>query len=197
MSNYALNIQLKEGNPVAFQALFKTLFPRLIGYCRLFVRDSAQAEDLVQECFLKFWEKRETINPNRSVESLLFVMLRNKCLNHLRDAKLLKKNTNILSFDENELQYLYQLDFLEKEELSLEEQLIESMKEAINKLPEKRQLVFKKAKLEGYKNQEVAEKLCISVKAVEKHLHQAKNQIRSELLAKFPLLSTFIWILLS
>ncbi len=196
MGNSVLNIQLKEGNPGAFQEFFKVTYPRLIGYCKLFVKNNAQAEDLVQECFLKFWEKRANIQPHQSAESLIFVMLRNRCLNHLRDQKLIEVNVEDLSFGNNELQHLFQLDFLEKEEKTIEEELIESMKIAIDNLPEKRKIVFTRAKLEGLKNQEVAKELGISVKAVEKHLHEAKEQLRREMLSKFPMLSALILILL-
>lgn len=196
MESAQLNIRLKEGNSAAYEELFKQTFPRLLGYCRLFINDQAQANDLVQECFVRLWEKRQTIDPRQSVESLLFVMLRNRCLNHLRDQKndLIEKKLN--NINENELQHLYQLDFAGREEKTLEEQLIEAIRESVQELPEKRRLVFIKAKIEGKKNKEVAEELGISVKAVEKHLHQAKEQIRTQMLKEFPLLSILIAIIL-
>ena len=168
----------------------------MLGYCRLFIHDQAQANDLVQECFVKLWEKRATIKSTQSIESLLFVMLRNKCLNYLRDQKLHYLEKDIASIKENELQHLYQLDFTGREEKTMEENLIEAIRESVEKLPEKRKLVFIKAKVEGKKNKEVADELGISVKAVEKHLHQAKEQIRNEMLKEFPLLSILIAIIL-
>ncbi|BBE17129.1 RNA polymerase ECF-type sigma factor [Aquipluma nitroreducens] len=196
MENIQLNIRLKEGNPSAFEELFKKTFPRMLGYCKLFIHDQAQANDLVQECFVKLWEKRNTIKSTQSIESLLFVMLRNKCLNFLRDQKLRDFEKNIELLKENELQHLYQLDFIGKEEKTLEESLIEAIRESVEKLPEKRKLVFIKAKIEGKKNKDVADELGISLKAVEKHLHQAKEQIRTEVLEKFPLLSILIAFIL-
>ena len=196
VENIQLNIRLKEGNPSAFEELFKQTFPRMLGYCKLFIHDQARANDLVQECFVKLWEKRNTIKTTQSIESLLFVMLRNKCLNYLRDQKLRDYEKDIESIKENELQYLYQLDFIGKEEKTLEESLIEAIRASVEKLPEKRKLVFIKAKIEGKKNKDVAEELGISLKAVEKHLHQAKEQIRQEVLLKFPLLSVLIAIIL-
>lgn len=168
----------------------------MLGYCGLFIHDQAQANDLVQECFVKLWEKRSTIKITQSVESLLFVMLRNRCLNYLRDQKLHQGEKNINQLEENELQHLYQLDFTGKEEKSLEEKLVEAIRESVEKLPEKRKLVFVKAKIEGKRNREVAEELGISIKAVEKHLHQAKEQISQEMLIKFPMLSVIIALLL-
>ena len=196
VENIQLNIRLKEGNPSAFEELFKQTFPRMLSYCKLFIHDQAQANDLVQECFVKLWEKRTTIKSAQSIESLLFVMLRNKCLNYLRDQKLHDFEGNIELLKENELQHLYQLDFIGKEEKTLEECLIEAIHVSVDKLPEKRKLVFIKAKIEGKKNKDVADELGISLKAVEKHLHQAKEQIRTEVLEKFPLLSILIAFIL-
>ena len=196
VENSQQNIRLKEGNPAAYEELFKQTFPRMLGYCRLFIHDPEQANDLVQECFIKLWEKRSSINPTQSVESLLFVMLRNRCLNYLRDKKFHTIEKEIDTIGENELQHLYQLDFIGKEEKTLEEQLIVAIRESVEKLPEKRKIVFTKAKIEGKKNKEVADELGISVKAVEKHLHQAREQIRQEMLLKFPLLAVMIAMLL-
>lgn len=196
MENSQLNIRLKEGNPSAYEELFKQTFPRMLGYCRLFIHDQAQANDLVQECFVKLWEKRTTIRTTQSVENLLFVMLRNRCLNYLRHKKLHLDEKDIDSLIPNELQYIYQLDFIGKEEKPLEEKLVESIFQSIEKLPEKRKLVFTKAKIEGKKNKEVADDLGISIKSVEKHLHLAKEQIRQEMLLKFPLLTVLISMIL-
>ena len=192
-----LNIQLKEGDPAAYEMLFKQTFPRLLGYCRLFVHDQASANDLVQECYVRLWEKRETISPMQSVESLLFIMLRNRCLNFLRDQKNDQKEQRIGFIPESELQHLYQLDFTGREEKTLEEKLIEAIRLSVAKLPEKRRQVFIKTKIEGKKNREVAAEMGISVKAVEKHLHQAKEQIREEMLQKFPMLTILIALFVS
>lgn len=187
-----INIRLKEGNPAAYEELFKQAFPRMLGYCGLFIHDQSQANDLVLECFITLWEKHTSINVAQSVESLLFVMLRNRCLNYLRDQKIHLSEKNINLMEDNELQYLFQLDFMGKEETSLEEQLIMAIRKSVDKLPEKRKIVFVKAKIEGMKNKDVADELDISVKAVEKHLHLAKEQIRQEMLLEFPLLSVLI-----
>jgi RNA polymerase sigma-70 factor (ECF subfamily) len=167
----------------------------MLSYCRLFIHDQDQANDLAQDCFVKLWEKRSTIKDSQSVESLLFVMLRNRCLNYLRDQKLHWADKNLYTLDENELQHLFQLDFMGREEASLKEQLLFSIQQSVDKLPAKRKEVFVKAKMEGKKNKEVADELGISVKAVEKHLHQAKEQIRQEMLLKFPLLSVMIFMI--
>lgn len=191
-----LNIRLIEGNPGAYEELFKQTFPRLKGYCSLFIHDQNLANDLIQECFIKLWEKHSTIKPEQSVESLLFVMLRNRCLNYLRDQKTQGTKESISLVEESELQHLFQLDFTGKEDRTVEEELMIAIRESIDHLPEKRKMVFIKAKVEGRKNKEIADELEISVKSVEKHLHLAKEQIRQEVLLKYPLLSVLIAMLL-
>lgn len=187
-----VNIDLKKGDPDAFERVFKLTHARLLSYCKLFVTATDQADDLVQECFLNLWEKRKSIKPNQSVESLLFVMLRNRCLNYLRDNKFLHAEMNLHSVPEIDLQHLFELDFTGIERKSIEEELIEAIKEEIEKLPLKRKEVFVKSKIEGLKNREVADQLGISLKMVEKHLKLAKDQIQKELIAKFPLLAFLI-----
>ncbi|RKD90348.1 RNA polymerase sigma-70 factor [Mangrovibacterium diazotrophicum] len=192
-----LTTKLKEGDPISFSRLFKETHPRMMGYCMLFVKNRTDAEDLVQECFSNLWLTRKKIDPNKSVESLLFVSLRNRCLNYL-------KENSKYSFDSfqdgivlNELQYLYQLDFLEGKELSLEERLVEALKKAIEELPERKKEILIKSKIKGMKQKDIADELGISVKTVEKHLHEAKLELRVKLEKQFSALSIILYLLLN
>jgi RNA polymerase sigma-70 factor (ECF subfamily) len=196
MVNVELNKRLIEGDSHAFETVFKLTHPRLLGYCSLFVSDHMAAEDLVQECYVKLWEKRKTIKPRQSVESLLFVMLRNRCLNYMRDRKVSYVEEDIDTVKETDIQHLFEIDFLDMEKKALEEELIEAIKLEIEKLPEKRKLVFIKSKVDGLKNNEIANYLGISVKAVEKHLHQAKVQIQRGLMSRHPVIAILVTLLL-
>lgn len=168
----------------------------MVGYGSLFIADHSLVDDLVQDCFLTLWEKRQTIQLQQSVQSLLFVMLRNRCLNYLRDHKYIGSEEDLSIIRATDLQHLYELDFWGEERQSIEEELIEAIYTELQKLPEKRKLVFIKSKLEGLKNREIAEQLGISIKAVEKHLSQAKAQIREQLIEKYPMFSILILYLL-
>ncbi len=190
--------ELKKGNPEAFKEIFRILYPRMKGYCSLFVKNRMDAEDIIQECFIILWEKRADIDVNRRIESFMFVILRNRCLNYLKSQNLNLRQIPVENVKIEELQYLYQLDFIKREEKSLEEQLISSFQEAVNDLPHRMKDVFVKCKIEGIKQKEVADELGISVKAVEKHISAAKEKIRCHLLKKYNELGavvTFIMIL--
>ena len=196
MFDIQTNVNLKEGNPTAFKDVFRMLYPRLKGYCKLFVSDDNKVEDLIQETFITLWEKRSSIKTDRSIESYLFVILRNNCLNFLRNEKLEKTTFSIDVEEVSELQYLYQIDLLGKEEKSLEEQLVESFQEAVDELPEKMKQVFTLCKIEGRKQKEVADEMGISLKMVEKHIAKAKEQIRKKLVGQYPVLIIIVSMLL-
>ncbi|MBW6536294.1 MAG: RNA polymerase sigma-70 factor [Mariniphaga sp.] len=188
--------ELQKGNPDAFKEVFRLLYPRLKGYCKLFVPDQKEVEDLIQECFITLWDIRETIDVQKRLESFLFVIIRNKCLNFLKSQKLDSENIPADNLQIAELQHLYQLDLAEKEEKSLEEMLIQTFQESVNTLPEKMKEVFIKCKLEGKKQKEVAEEMGISIKMVEKQIAKAKKQIREQLLKKYPAMVVLIAMLL-
>ena len=196
MFDIQTKVQLKKGNPSVFKDVFQILYPRLKGYCKLFVADDNKVEDLIQETFITFWEKRHSIKTDRSIESYLFVILRNNCMNFLRNEKLEKTTSSVDIEEVSELQYLYQIDFLGKEEKSLEEQLVESFQVAVDELPDKMKQVFKLCKIEGRKQKEVAEEMGISIKMVEKHIAKAKEQIRKKLIDQYPTLIILVTMLL-
>ncbi|MBN1986218.1 MAG: RNA polymerase sigma-70 factor [Prolixibacteraceae bacterium] len=188
---------LKNGDPGAYKEVFRFLYPRLKGYCKLFITDEHEVEDIIQEGFLTLWEKRAGIQPANSVESLLFVIVRNRCLNRIKKKKLEESNGDLEKSLPNEIQFLYQIDFTGNEDRSLEELMIESFQQAVEELPEKMKFIYKKCKIEGKKQKEVAEELGITVKAIEKHISKAKNQIRDKLLLQYPSLVLLITFLFS
>ncbi len=197
MTDIDFRNKLKNGDPSTFTSFYQETYPRLIGYCSLFIKDSKQIEDLVQDCYESIWTQREKIDTSKSVESFLFVMLRNKCLNFLKSEKAHHNVDLNDDFVVNELQYLYQLDFTAKEGVSIEEELIQSLKTAISDLPEKRKNIFIQCKINGRKQKEVAEELGITVKAVEKHLKAAKDQLRRKLEPKYVHFAILISLLLN
>lgn len=196
MIDRALNIELRNGNSIGYEKLYSLTSARLKNYCKLFLKDYVLIEDIVQNTYVRLWEKRELIQLDKSVESLLFTISRNQCLNYLRDQKLAGE---LLSIDNNpwsHLQHLYQIDFLGTEEKTLEDQLFEALRTAIDELPERHNQILVKCKIEGRKQQEVADELGISLKAVEKSLAKSKQLLHTSLSARFPELVILISLLL-
>jgi len=196
MLNLTTKTELRKGSPEAYKELFNFLYPRLKVYCALFISNNSQVEDIIQESFIALWEKREKIQPEKSIESLLFVMIRNRCLNVLKKKHVEEGGHDLDNLHVNELQYLYQLDFIGREEKSMEVALIESFQTAVDTLPPKMKVVFTRCKMEGCKQTDVAQELGISLKMVEKHIYKAKKRIRGKLLEQYPVLLILIAFLL-
>lgn len=185
---------IKKGKPESYKEVFSTLYPRLKGYCKLFITDDDEVEDIIQDCFLTLWEKRKLVDSSKNIESLVFVILRNKCLNLLKEKRFQSENINYQKLRYSELQHLYQLDLNEKKEEKLEEMLMATIQEAVENLPCKMKEVFIQCKLQGMKQKEVATTMGISIKTVEKHISRAKVLIEDQVRLKY---STMIAIVMA
>lgn len=181
--------ELKNGNPEVYREFFRLLYPRLKGYCKLFVTDNGDVEDIIQDSFIAFWEKRSSIDVQQKIESYIFVIVRNRCLNFLKNRRLESKHISYEKLLTKELQHLYQIDLLEKEEMGLEESLSELLHESVNELPPRMKEVFIKCKLERKKQEDVAKELGISLKMVEKHIANAKKLITDHLTDQYPIMT--------
>lgn len=197
MLNQNLKKKIKKGDEFNFEQLYKVYYSRMLTYCKLFVSDEMVAEDLVHDCYLKFWRQRKKMIVGKSTESLLFVMLRNKCLNYLRDRKKIDEKLNLYSNNQSEIQYLYHIDFLGHEENSLESMVIESLKRCIDELPGLRKEVFVRCKINGEKQKDVAFDLGISVKTVEKYIRQSKDELFTKLKDQYPVYASILAFILS
>jgi len=196
MIDPALNMELRSGSSSGYERLYALTSSRLKNYCKLFLKNDVLIEDIVQNAYVRLWEKRGLIHPEKSVESLLFTVVRNQCLNYLRDQKLAAGSISIDESPWSDLQHLYQIDFSGIEEKILEEQLLDALKNAIDDLPEKQNQILVKCKVEGRKQKEVADEMGISLKTVEKSLAKSKQQLREILIARFPEFALLIAFLL-
>ena len=99
--------QIKQGNIYAFEEPYFDMHPRLYLFSRKFVVDLELAKDIVQEVFFEFWEHRATIDVKISVKSYLFRMIRNKCLNQIRDQKIRDRYTSYTGIKLKEAELLF------------------------------------------------------------------------------------------
>lgn len=172
-------IQRDENN--AFKFLFKKYYARLYGYALRFVGNEEIAEDILQEVFITFWEKRNVLN-SISISSLLFCMVRNACLNYLKHKALVENLSIEYLSDINGEERLFMTDFaLSADEQTLYEELKIQIKNVISILPDRAREVFLLSRFKGLKNREIAEKLNISTTAVEKHISNSLKKISTYL----------------
>ena len=158
----------------SFVILFKTHFKGLTFFALEYVKDYDIAREIVQEVFVNLWEKRNSIDLEKSPKSYLGTSVRNRCLNYLRDHK--KFNADILEIEGlgSDEEYV-KLDELITEELK------NKIEEATNALPDKCREVFLLSRIENKKYKEIAHDLDISVKTVEAQMSKALKIMREKL----------------
>ena len=177
--------EIKDGNEVAFEYLFKSYYPRLRGYASGFVEDDETVRDLLQECFMRFWEKRNLIE-SISITSLLFAMVRNACLNYLKHQQIVEQQRldEIRNISAEEL---YCWDFgVNPEHKLLFEELQQQINLVLQQLPERCREVFIMSRFKQMKNREIAEELQISTTAVEKHISKGLKVFSAHFKEKYP-----------
>lgn len=179
--------EIKAGNERAFRLLYARYYRRLVGYADRFVQSREEAEDLVQDAFVKFWEKRRALE-NVSVSALLFTMVRNGCINYLKRQALLDiRGVDWLENLGGE-ERLFHLDFCPGVEMDfLYKELEAQIPIVLGSLPERSQEVFLLSRREGLKNREIAERLAISTTAVEKHIKRALEAFEAHFRKRYPL----------
>lgn len=177
---------IQSGNEKAFEELFKSQYPALCGYARKYLEDIDQAEEIVQEMFFNFWQKKETMKINTSLEAYLFRSVRNACLNYLKHLKIQEQyklaNNQQIKQKEQEIH-----------DTVVAMELEEKIEQIIDQLPPERQKVFKMSRHEELKYKEIAQKLNISIKTVEVQMSKALKFLRMHLSDYLSLV--FIYIL--
>ncbi|HEB62680.1 MAG TPA: RNA polymerase sigma-70 factor [Bacteroidetes bacterium] len=156
-----------------FEQLFKTQFIKLCNYAVQFVYDMDTAKDITQKVFINLWEKRENINPQKSIQSYLFTSVRNRCFNYIRDNK--KYHSEVLDFETVDIDHITDIDNISLKEL---EDKIDGI---LSTLPEKCRIAFEMSRFKGMKYKDIAEELGVSVKTVEAHISKALKSLREQL----------------
>ena len=175
-----------------FKLVFETFYPRMLRFAEAYVGDRFEAENIVQDVFLKLWEKRASLPVDLNLQAYLLTMLKNQCMDFLRHRKVVEEHFvdwEIVEQQEAAFNY-YAINQFDPEQADVEslERLVEK---AINDLPEQCRRVFELSRYEGLKYKEIAERLGISVKTVETHISNALKMLRITLKDLFPL-----WLLL-
>ncbi len=168
---------LKKGDRQIFEELFHRYYAELCHYALRFVPDEDTAEEIVQELFFRMWEKREQVKINTSIESYLFIALRNLAMNYISSRKIHDRYRQFEA-QQSKTGLEFPTDALEEEDMQ------RIMKQAVAMLPEKRRQIFELSRFEHLKYEEIAKKLNVSVKTVETHMSKSLSQLR-KVLARF------------
>ncbi len=168
-----------------FKAIYLDFYPGLIVFAKGYLKGAnaeayPEAQDVVEEVFIKLWTNRNTISAIKNLKLYLYVAVKNSCINHLVRLKKLK----IESIDELEID-IESINATAEEHIISKEK-IDFINQEINKLPKKCKAIFILVKEEELKYNEVATLLNISVKTVEAQMSIAFKKLASALQLEFP-----------
>lgn len=163
---------IKQDNKEAFNVLFRYYYPGLVVFAKRFLQSLDEAEEIVQDVFLKVWTEREHLHIHTSVREYLFRSVRNKCLDVIKHKKVESKFEQYIHHQE---QQSVTYDFFIEQELRV------LIKDVIEKLPSECRKVFVLSRIQNLKYKEIAGKLGISIKTVENQISKALKIFRDAL----------------
>ncbi len=151
-----------------YESLFRTHAEPLINYIYYKSGNYAKSEDIMQDTFAKLWQECAKVAVDKA-KSFLYTVATNTFLNHVKHEKV------VLKFEKKGHSQLSQ----ESPQYLLEEaEFKEKLEKAIAALPEDQRIVFLMNRIDKLKYREIAEKLDLSVKAIEKRMQKALLQLR-------------------
>ncbi len=172
-SDYELVEKLQKGDLEAFDQIFNKYGDRLFGFALNYLKSKEETEGLVQDVFLKIWENRKNLKKESSLKSYLFtIAYHNMC-------GLFRKKQNLEKFER-------EIGFTKNQSVDMEEQLeykstLEHVDQLIDKLPEKRKIIFIKSRKEGKSTKEIADEMNLAPGTVDNQISKALKFLRKNL----------------
>jgi len=158
----------------AFSLVFRTYFHELTVFASKYLELEEEAQEVVQDVFVKFWDKCHELDPESSIKNYLYRSVRNSCLNIIKHEKVKEGYRSFM------------MNHLEQEEMQASEEYDQAriraaLHKEIDALPPRCAEIFKLSRFEGLKYLEIADHLGISVKTVEVQMGKALQTLREKL----------------
>ncbi len=168
-----LLVKLKRGNIRSFEAIYDRYAPMVLNFVRKMIKDQMRAEDITQNIFMRLYVSRNSLDPGLSLKNWLFVCARNEALDVLR-SKWAKDVEKVQEIKEDVQVSVPEDEMIRRESAA-------KLRTMVDDLPGQRAKILKMSKLDELSNREIAERLGLSVRTVEKHLELALKDLRGKL----------------
>jgi RNA polymerase sigma factor (sigma-70 family) len=159
-----------EGDQRAQQKLFEMYAPKMMGVCLRYMKDQAQAEDVLQDGFVKVFTKLEKYTGNGSLEGWVRRIMVNTALDELRKNNKFKTNVSMDDVDYK----------VESDTDAMASLLEEDLLKLIQEMPDGYKTVFNLFAIEGFSHKEIAEKLGVSENTSKSQYSRAKAYLRTK-----------------
>jgi len=185
MTDKHLLIQLKEGDEQAFRELYVRHHRKILAFAVHLTHSAVDAEDILQDTFLRIWTNRRQLPDIESFENYIFMIARNRTLDHLRKVALQQRLIDQVwanISETSEESPAIQLDARESKFL---------VHQALEALSPQKQTVFQLSRQQGLSHEEIAQQLGLSKSRVKNLLVETLKHIRVFLARHSSLLTIF------
>jgi RNA polymerase sigma-70 factor (ECF subfamily) len=157
----------------AFELLFNRYYPMVFNFVKGLVKNSVVAEDIAQNTFVKLWLNRFSLQQGQSVKNYLCVLSRNESINFLRSGQA--RTISLPPHNDSCLQNPTIEEWMNFTETS------KTIRSNVDAMPPQRRAVFMMSRYEHMSNMEIAIRLNLSVRTVEKHIELALKDLRQSM----------------
>ena len=166
---------IQNGDERAFEEMFRAYYPQLCRFAAEYVDSANRARDLVQDVFLRIWDRRAEWTVRRSLRAYLYRAVRNRALNAVRHRDTRHDAQEDLEYTTDGRERRTAADAVHAGALS------EEVDDAIQNLPERRRTAFLLHRRHGFTYKEIACAMGITPKTVENQIGRALKALRDEL----------------
>ena len=166
--------RLKASDHSAYEEIFRSLYDPLLKYAVYLTKSRPVALDIIQDAFLKLWERRTTLNPDKSVKALLYLIVRNLAFNYNRDTA-----SRVAKLSDPTHQTLPVLPG--PDELFEAGALKEKLTTWIDALPIRQREALVLSRMQGLSHDEIASVMNVSPRTVNNHIVRALKYLHGQI----------------
>lgn len=166
---------LRQDNEDGLVAIYRLYNRSLLFFARRYCSSVQEAEEVVSEAFLKFWERRSQFEQVDKIRSFLYVVVKNLCLNRNRKSRFILQIDDISDYEEV---------LVEDSDIFLQivrTELLTLIFEEVNLLPEKQKMIFQMSFMEDLTIEQISAKLLMTPNAVYANKSRALATLRRKL----------------
>lgn len=161
-----------------FRLLLNEYRDRVFRFISLYVQNDLECEELASDVFLALWINWEKIADVSNIDNYIFILAKNKALNHLRKNYRESIDIDAIQID------LFHSTHTTPESIYISEELINALNDAVNELPQKTKSAFLMVRENKKSYKDAAEILGVSVGTIEKQVAGAVEKLKEKLLKK-------------
>jgi RNA polymerase sigma-70 factor (family 1) len=179
---------IARGCEQSFRVLYDQYAGKVYTMAISYLKSPVAAQDIVQEVFIKIWEKRNDLTEIDNFPGYLHVVARNMLINQLQ------KKIPLVNRDELIQQAIPEDRYLPHQQLDYRE-LVSLISQAIERLPPRQQQVYRLSRERGLNHLQIAKELSLSYDTVREHMSKALKNIRTSLESQYGQFGLFFCLL--